>query len=598
VPKLVRFTLLASLLCLALPAAALAVTRTGVLERAHAHQLDGSTRFFWALSTRFSLDPVTVSRPQRLQGHRVRVTGSMRAGRLVAARGGVRDLGRPLARKAANDRNVAVILLNFSNEPGIADPPNPTPPIPKSYAENGFEGPSNPPGYSVREYFATQTYGALALHVHVFGSFDLHDVPTPTNPCNLGSLANDAINAAETNDPSFNADDYQHFVYMFTYTGKCSFAGVGAQPGGSVWVNGQSIGTADHELGHNFNAPHGALYRCLDGNSQPVPYSDNCSYVSSEYGDPFDPMGGGYAFWYPNGTAEAAYEMDPFRKLGLGGVTKADLPEIHYSGTYNLAPSEAASGARMLRLATGDGEFFDLTLRRGGISAFDPFQNDVDPVTKGVSIRIDSPNLGPTPSRLLDFTPGTGSGVNDFVDGALPVGGSFTVPKTGATIHVDSVSQAGAVVKVAGLPDPPPPTGGGGGGGSTTPPAGGTTNSGGATQTASAAGLFSSGLAVTCTAPTGCTVTGDVSAKVPASIAKARPKVKTVALGHSSLQLANGKRAVVKIKLTAKGRRILARLRKLKVTVTIRVKASGRKTVVKTRTLTLKAPKPNRKKRR
>jgi hypothetical protein len=305
----------------------------------------------------------------------------------------------------------------------------------------------------VGDYFATQSWGALQLHQRVFGSFDLHDVPNQGMPCNLGLIAQQAINAAESGDPTFNADDYEHFVFMSVYSPQCGFAGVGAQPGSSVWVNGWSNSTILHELGHNFSAPHAAEWRCLDGGGQPVAYSGNCSFVASEYGDPFDPMGGGYSAWSPGGNAGTSYEMDAFRKLGLGGLTPADLPEIKYAGTYNLSPSEAPNGARMLRLATGDGEFFDLTIRRGGISRFDNFDNATAPVANGVSIRLDAAKLGDAPSRLLDFAPSTPT----FEDGALPVGAGFTAPRTGATITVQSVSQAGAVVRVTGLPDPPPP---------------------------------------------------------------------------------------------------------------------------------------------
>ena len=443
---------------LAVPSAAhAAVTRTGTVERVHAHQHDGSARYFWALSQRFSLTPLTVAHPTRLAGKRVRVLGDIRQGRLVARR--VRVLGRAVARAAANDRDVAVILTHFSNEIDTFTG-QPRPPNDKAQVEEHMAGPTNPAGFSIRDYFATQTWGALQLHPRVFGSFDLHDVPTPLNPCNLGQIAQSSINAAEAGDPTFNADDYEHFVFMFVYTPQCSFAGVGSQPGSSVWINGWSNVTILHELGHNFTAPHAALLRCLTG-GQPVPYSDDCSLVMSEYGDPFDPMGGGYSGWAPSGSAFTSYEMDPFRKLGMGGLTKADLPEIVYSGTYNLAPSEASSGARMLRLASGDGEFFDLTIRRGGISPLDPFDNASDPVANGVSVRLDAAVLGAAPSRLLDFAPSTAT----FTDGALPVGGSFTVPKTGATFTVQSVSQAGAVVKVTGLPDAPPTSGGGAGGG-------------------------------------------------------------------------------------------------------------------------------------
>src|SRR3954470_13342942 len=96
---------LAAFACLAFTTtAASAATRTGVIERAHAHQRDGGTRYFWALSTRYSLEPVSIPRPWRYAGKRVRISGRR-----------VTVLGRPLARAAVNDRDVVVILTHFSN---------------------------------------------------------------------------------------------------------------------------------------------------------------------------------------------------------------------------------------------------------------------------------------------------------------------------------------------------------------------------------------------------------------------------------------------------------------------------------------------------
>jgi hypothetical protein len=207
-----------------------------------------------------------------------------------------------------------------------------------------------------------------------------------------------------------------------------------------------------HEFGHVLGAPHAAAYRCLgaDGTTR-VEYSDNCTEVfpetgeASEYGDPFDPMGNGRRGAFP-------LEMSAWRKLGFGAIPASDAPTIAYSGDYTIVPLEQSSGMRLLRIANGAGEFFDLDFRQP-IGPFDGNYPGNDPAVNGVAIRVDAAGFGTDvhPSRLLDMTPETAT----FDDAPLAVGDRFVDFRTGVTVETLSVGPSGATVRIGGLPVPP-----------------------------------------------------------------------------------------------------------------------------------------------
>jgi hypothetical protein len=130
---------------------------------------------------------------------------------------------------------------------------------------------------------------------------------------------------------------------------------------------------------------------------------------------------------------------------------------------------------------------------------------------------------------------------------------------------------------------------GGGGTGGTLKSAGTSSNSGPSTQTASANGLFDSGIAVTCVGPGVCTAYG--SAKGTVNLLHAA-RLKTLVLARGRRVLSPRRRGVVKLRLSPAGRAALRRHKRLTLRVTVVLVGFGRSRVSRTRTIVLKAPRP------
>lgn len=419
---------------------------------------------FWALDagTRFvRLEPVGVDLAA-VSGRRVRITGDLRDGRLTVRPGGVSAAGaaKRLSTATGATRATAVVILRFPDAP---DDPSWTPP--RTAARDAVFGSSPSDQYSVRNYYATQTYGQVKLGGRVNPAGDVfgpYDIPNPThNPsCQFSQWSYDAAKAVQAHD-HVDLSTYPTVIYLFS-TSRCYFAGLGGL-GAQVWINGLNRYTIDHEIGHTFGNPHASTLRCHSG-AAAVTLSATCDpYV--EYGDPFDPMGSGGTY-LPSATGgyeNVAHEMEPWRKLHIGAMKMSDAPVANTPGKYHLNPLERASGVRMLRLpdGRGDGKVFDLSFRRP-IGVFDsPYLNpdDGNPnAVKGVLVNWDDKALGGDNSLLLDMTPDTTGGTVDpfthqfttgFEDAPLAAGRSFNDARTGLTLTVNSVGDLGANLTVA-----------------------------------------------------------------------------------------------------------------------------------------------------
>jgi hypothetical protein len=344
----------------------------------------------------------------------------------------------------------------------------------------------NPPdAYSVKNYWLTQTYGRVDLVGLKNPQGDVYG-PYTVSSCDL----NGDTQTAQTDAQNAGAPigSYKSIIYLLP--GSCGGGGSGEQPGTQVWIYGFERYTIDHELGHNFGNPHASSLRCYSDSSHTtiVTLSNFCD-PPVEYGDPFDPMGAGGT--YPNcqvgsDGGSIPYEMEPWRKLNIGAMTLASAPTTNVAGThsYTIAPLEKSSGVRMLRLpdGRGDGRMFDLSFRQP-IGSFDQWYDHpldgTDDGNKnalnGVLVTMDprliasqtksplpntylldmTPNTGPTPCNPNSFptldpgcNPCTHEALTGFEDAPLPSGQTWSDPRTGLTLTVDSVGATGAHVTI------------------------------------------------------------------------------------------------------------------------------------------------------
>src|SRR5262249_44994017 len=201
----------------------------------------------------------------------------------------------------------------------------------------------------------------------------------------------------------------------------CGWSGLGSVGGPGAWIN-QALSTyvVSHELGHNYGLEHAHSLRC---GTQSI----GSSCVRSEYGDPFDTMGGGSRQF----NAFHTNQLDWFPTAGSVATISSG------NQTFTLSTLESLSGLRAIQIPTSANRTYWIEYRQAaaGFDAGLPAN-----VTGGALIHI-----GPAPdwgSDLLDMTPAT----NTFGDAALDVGLSFIDPD--ASLEITTLSQVGQTLTV------------------------------------------------------------------------------------------------------------------------------------------------------
>jgi len=348
------------------------------------------------------------------------------------------DASRPVSVGSATVKRVAVILYNFQNQA----PPT-TPATVQDWTFTGTR--------SVAGYYQEQTFGRLLLGGQYSATgdvFGFYTVPYayPTAPCNFTPWETSALQQATA--AGVNLKGYDVVMLTAAVPSGCG-SGVGGGSQDRVpWNNpatpDQWISFAAHELGHSFGVHHhAAAWTCTDSSGHTVQVGGSCT--SSEYGDPYDIMGGG-----------SVQHMNAYELGQIGVLRPGNVQTVTAAGTYTLNPLTAPStGVQTIRIpraydASGNAtDFYYLEYRQP--AAYDvPPANVVD--YDGVLVR-EAPDFAAatTVSNLVDTTPGSSTlpWVHDNFDAALTPGRYFQDAAAGITVSTVSVSGTGASVRVS-----------------------------------------------------------------------------------------------------------------------------------------------------
>ncbi|HTV22445.1 MAG TPA: hypothetical protein VMG12_27340 [Polyangiaceae bacterium] len=290
---------------------------------------------------------------------------------------------------------------------------------------------------SVRNYFREVSYGRQDIDGEIFGPFQYN-----MNGCDTRGL----VNAIRPQIPG----QFDHYLwYIGSRTQACGWAGLASvgtpdNPSRDTWYNAAfGCVVLVQEPGHNLGGQHSSHINCGDQIFVDEP-DGVCTH--DEYGDPFDPLGGGCD--HTNAYQKAYQEW----LTGCNGV------RANSTGRFTLFPLEkACNGAQVLqvpmpraRLFSRDGgggqptieslEYYYLELRteRG----FDADMPRLPTVLVHVAENWRDPNLDGRHTWILDMNPQTNP-----MDG-MTDGQSFTDPAGGVRFEVVELSHDKAVIQV------------------------------------------------------------------------------------------------------------------------------------------------------
>jgi hypothetical protein len=302
---------------------------------------------------------------------------------------------------------------------------------------------------SIRNYYLGDSYGMQDISAEVFGPISY----------TMSGCDNPDTSALARNLRPQVPGSFQHYLwYIGNRTSVCDWSGLASlgtpdNPSRDTWYNGStSCVVLVQEPGHNFGMQHSSSLSCPDG-----AFADDPNVcTSSEYGDPFDPMGSG------------CRHMNAWQKAYQGWFGGCNGVTVTSSGTFTLLPLEqSCNGAQFLmikapktrpymRPAGGGGGASLETLAYYYVELRTPYDFDgtlgnTRALSPTVLVHV-ADDLHTRAQRgvhtyLLDMTPDTG-GRTGFGDAGLAVGKTFTDPAGGLSITVQSANADGATIVV------------------------------------------------------------------------------------------------------------------------------------------------------
>ena len=290
---------------------------------------------------------------------------------------------------------------------------------------------------SVRTYFQEVSYERQDIDGDVLGPFRFE-----MDGCNTRELANQLRSRIPGN--------YDHYLwYMGSRNRSCGWSGLAQSgipdnPRRDTWYNG-SFGCVVliQEPGHNLGGQHSSRIDCGDEPFVDVP-EGNCQHL--EYGDPYDPLGGG------------CFHMNGYQKAYQQWLTECNGVRVNSSGEFRLFPIEnPCNGIQTLQIPmarsrpfsrSGGGgrgtteslEYFYLELRTN--VGFDARMPDAPTVLVHTAENWRDPNLVGRHTWLMDMDPSTRQ-----PDG-LKLGESYTDPAGGVRFEITELSEEYATVRV------------------------------------------------------------------------------------------------------------------------------------------------------
>ncbi len=319
---------------------------------------------------------------------------------------------------AVTAKTFAIVLINFTN--------NSTQPWTKSTVASAVTGSST----SLRAFYEEESKGRMSIAASVYGWYTIDAATTGCDWRTWGTLGSNAATAAGVNLANFT-----NVMYIWPQTNECQFAGVAYVPGKYSYLNGTLNGQVmTHEVGHNFGISHSNERDCsVSGTRVWLAAAADCS--THTYADPFSTMGNNaYRHNHASHLGELGWLSDSEKRVGTPG------------NTYTIAPYFGAGTLKLVRIARGDGSFFDLDVRMP-YGAFDTFAVG-SAATAGVTIRLGvgtaSPTGSPKMTELLDTTPAT----TDLNDAPLLVGRTVKDPVSTISFTTLAVDSNGVTVRV------------------------------------------------------------------------------------------------------------------------------------------------------
>jgi hypothetical protein len=301
---------------------------------------------------------------------------------------------------------------------------------------------------STNAFYQEESHGQLWFTGRAYGWYTI-DPPTGCRADGTDAYhwAQQAMDQASTLD-NFNRADYDEVMFVFPHYSGCAWAGLG-ELGGSIgprysWINGGDNGVltvrvTGHELGHNLGLHHAGSWDCTRGvGGQRVPISDTCAL--DEYNDPYDVMG-----------SAGSRHSNSWHLEQLGLMPASNVETVNTSGTYSMSAATDTEMPTTLRIPSryaasgGVKAWYYLEIRKPG-GVFENFPTS-DPVSNGVSIRLEDDPSKMTQSRLIDVDM-----ANGIADSALRPGKTFSDGQISVTTLSAGLGQATVSVNMAAPP--------------------------------------------------------------------------------------------------------------------------------------------------